>query len=173
MKGTTIWFTGLSGSGKTTIANELVKKLRSKDISVVLLDGDIVRKTISRDCGYTKEERDKHITRVADICNIITLNGVLNIACVVSPTREIRRYARDYIKSFVEVYVKCPISVCKERDPKGHYKKVESGEIKDFVGINVPYDEPENPEVVIETDKLNLEESVGKLLSYLEKKKTI
>lgn len=173
MKGATIWFTGLSGSGKTTIANELVKKLRNNGIPVVLLDGDVVRETLSRDIEYTKEERDKHITRVADVCYLITLNGVLNIACVVSPTEKIRRYARNLIKNFVEVYVKCPISVCEKRDAKGHYKKVRSGEIKDFVGINIKYEEPKSPDIILNTDKETIEDSVNKLFKYLEDHKII
>jgi len=173
MKGATIWFTGLSSSGKTTIANVLVKKLHANNIPVILLDGDIVRKTLSRDLGYTKDERDKHITRVADVCHLITSNGVLNIACVVSPTEKIRTYARNLIKDFIEVYIKCSISVCKKRDVKGHYKKAESGEIKDFVGINIKYEEPKSPEITLDTEKETINESVNKLYKYLENKKII
>lgn len=173
MKGYTIWFTGLSSSGKTTIANALVKKLHANNIPVILLDGDIVRKTLSRDLGYTKDERDKHITRVADVCHLITSNGVLNIACVVSPTKKIRSYARNLIKNFVEVYIKCPISVCEKRDAKGYYKKVKSGEIKDFVGINIKYEEPKSPEIILDTEKETIEESTDKLYEYLTKKKII
>jgi len=169
-KGYTIWFTGLSGSGKTTIAKELVKKLRDKNIPVVLLDGDDVRKTVSKDLGYTREDRDKHITRVADICKIITSNGVLNIACVVSPTEKIRKYAKNKIKNFIEVYTKCPIEVCEKRDAKGHYKNVKEGKIKDFVGITIKYEEPKNPDIVLETNKYSIEECVSKLMEYLEKK---
>lgn len=170
MKGYTIWFTGLSGSGKTTVANELVKRLRVKNVPIVLLDGDVIRKTLSSDLGYTKNERDKHITRVANVCHIITLNCVLNVACVISPTEEIRQYAKDLIKDFVEVYIKCPIEICNKRDVKGHYKKVNEGEIKDFVGVTIAYEEPENPDVVLETDKETVEESVDKLMKYLEAK---
>jgi len=173
MKGYTIWFTGLSGSGKTTIANELVKKLREEKIPVVLLDGDIVRKTLSRDVGYTGEERDKHITRVADVSYLVSSNGVLCIACVVSPTRKIRKYARDLIEKFVEVYTKCPLSVCEKRDVQGHYKKVRSGEIKEFVGINIKYEEPKSPELTLYTDKESIDESVSKLYNYIKDKEII
>lgn len=168
MKCYTIWFTGLSGSGKTTIANELVKRLRKRNIPVVLLDGDIVRKTLSRDLGYTKEDRDKHITRVADNCHLINENGISCLACVISPTRKIRKYARDLTNNFIEVYIKCNLDVCEKRDVKGYYKQARDGEIKDFVGINIPYEAPQAPEITIETDTETLSESVNKLLKYLE-----
>lgn len=173
MEGYTIWFTGLSGSGKTTIANKLSDALRKRGISLVVLDGDAVRKTLSNDLGYTKEERDKHIMRVAHVCELITKNGVLNIACVISPTKKIRDYARSLIGNFIEVYTQCPIKVCEERDVKGHYAKARSGEIKHFVGINVPYEEPINPEIVLETDKKNVDECVRELINEMENRKII
>jgi len=169
MKGATIWFTGLSGSGKTTIANLLTKKLRGKNIPVVVLDGDIVRKMISLDLGYSKEERDKHITRVVHVCELITKNDVLNIACFLSPTRAIRDYARKKIRNFIEVYIKCPIEVCEKRDVKHHYSKVREGKIKEFVGISIPYEEPKNPDIVCETDKNDAETCTNKILKYVEK----
>jgi len=169
MKGHTVWLTGLSGSGKTTIANNLVKILRKKNIPVVLLDGDVVRKTLSYDLGYTKEERDKHITRVGDVSHLININGVFTIVSVISPTRNIRRYARYLNQDFVEVYVKCPLSVCEKRDVKGYYKQVRAGKIKEFVGINIIYEKPENPEIILETDTETVEESVDKIVKYLEK----
>lgn len=172
-KAYTIWFTGLSGSGKTTIANGVVKKIRKKNIPIILLDGDVVRKTFSRDLGYTKEERDKHITRVADICHLITTNGVLNIACVLSPTKKIRSYARDLIKNFVEVYIKCPILICEERDVKGYYNLARSGVVKEFVGITIRYEDPVSPEIIVETDKDNVNNCVNKIIKYLEENKII
>ena len=168
MTGYTIWFTGISGSGKTTIADKLVSVLHERNIPVVLLDGDIVRKTLSHDLGYSKEDRDKHITRVADVCHLITINGIIAIACVLSPTRKIRRYARKLIKNFIEIYIKCPFEICEKRDVKGYYKQVRDGKIKDFVGYNIPYEEPEHPEIIVETDTLSVEESVGTIISYLE-----
>jgi adenylylsulfate kinase len=166
-----VWFTGLSGSGKTTIANELAKRLRETGEKLVVLDGDIVRKTLSSDLGYSKEERDQHITRVAHACELISKNNVLNIGCVISPTKKIREYAREIIgkDKFVEVYVKCSIEVCEKRDVKGHYAKVRSGEIKEFVGISVPYEEPENPSIILNTEKENVNESVSKLIDFLNK----
>jgi len=173
MKGYTIWFTGLSGSGKTTIANRLSEILRSRGINLVLLDGDIVRKTLSKDLGYTKEERDENITRVVHACQLITKNGVLNLACVISPTKKIRDYARSLIKNLIEIYVKCPIEICEKRDAKGYYAKVRSGEMDHFVGINIPYEEPDNPELILNTNKETVEESVNKLLRELENRKII
>jgi len=173
MKGYTIWFTGISGSGKTTIANELVQIFRERKIPVVLLDGDIVRKTLSHDLGYSKEDRDRHITRVADVSHLININDILVIACVLSPTRKIRRYARKLIENFIEVYIKCPYEVCEKRDVKGFYKQVREGKIKHFVGYNISYEEPENPEIILNTDKETLAESVQKLISYLEKNNII
>ena len=167
MNGHTIWFTGLSSSGKTTIANEVASNLRFMDISVVVLDGDKVRDKISSDLGYTKEERDKHIIRVADICRLITDNDVLNIACVISPTRKIREYARNNISNFSEVYIKCSLKECQKRDAKGYYKMYKEGNIKDFVGMNVPYEEPLNPELVLDTEKHVLNHCVYKLLKYI------
>jgi len=172
--GYVIWFTGHSGSGKTTIAKKLAKELEKRNKPFMLLDGDEVRKTLSVDLGYTKWDRNKHITRVACVCYLASANNVLSIACVLSPVRRIRRYARQLIgEKFIEVYVKCSIDVCKERDVKGHWAKVEKGIIKEFVGYNIPYDEPIYPEIVLETDKESEYESVRKLINYLEKKKVI
>jgi len=168
-QGLTIWFTGISGSGKTTIANEFAKRIRAQGRKIVILDGDTIRKNLSADLGYTKEERDKHITRVANVCGLITANGILNIACVISPTKEIRDYARNHIKNFVEVYIRCSINTCRERDVKGLYKKVDSGEITEFVGISIPYEEPENPELILDTDKESVNESVTKLINFINK----
>jgi adenylyl-sulfate kinase len=163
----TLWFTGLSGSGKSTIANKIVEIMRNEGMPVVLVDGDEVRKSISKELGYTKEERDKHVTRMADICYLINKSGVSCVASVISPTRSIRRYARSIIKNFIEIYVKCDIETCKKRDAKGLYKKVETGEIKDFVGINIPYEEPKNPEIIVDTTKMSFDECVDLILRVI------
>ncbi len=169
MKGVTIWFTGFSGSGKTTIANSIKQKLAEESITVIVLDGDVVRQSLSRDLGYSKEERDRHITRVADVCKLITEQGGIVIACVISPTRKIREYARKATGNFIEVNVKCPLSVCEQRDPKDHYKRVRASQnTEDFVGITIPYEEPENPEVVVDTDKSTIEECTEKIITYLK-----
>jgi len=164
----TIWFTGLSGSGKSTLAAMLAGVMRKRKLPVVLLDGDEVRKTFSRDLGYTKEERDIHITRVADVAHLITTNDVYVIACVIAPTKKIRDYARSQIKNFVEVYCECPLDKCEQRDVKGHYKNARKGIIKDFVGISVPYEKPDNPEITIPTADMSPEESLHHLLNSLE-----
>lgn len=162
-----LWFTGLSGSGKTTIANLLVELLREKGNSVVLLDGDTVRETLSRDLGYTKTQRNKHIKRVANVCYLISKSEVMSVACVISPSKKIRKFARNLIgDNFIEIFIKCPINVCAKRDVKGHYEKAKKGEI-DFVGFNVPYEEPENPEIVIETNKETVIQAVEKIMNFL------
>lgn len=173
MSGYTIWFTGLSGSGKTTISNEVVKTLRERNISVVLLDGDVVRKALSPNLKYTRKDRDEQIRRVANVCYLISESNVLNISCTNSSTKKERHYARDLIDNFVEVYIKCPISVCEGRDVKGYYQLARDGKLKNFVGIDIKYEEPESPDVVLETDKERVEESANKLIRYLEKKQII
>ena len=169
-----IWFTGLSGSGKTTISRYFANELRKRHKPFVLLDGDIVRKTLSGDLGYSKHDRNKHILRVAHMSYLVSANNVLTIACVISPSRKIRRYARHLIgKYFIEVYVKCSIDTCRRRDVKGHWDKVEKGIIKDFVGYNIPYDEPQYPEIILNTDRETVMQSVQRLVNYLERKRII
>ncbi len=173
--GGTVWFSGLHCSGKTTIANALAERLRKKGVKLVVLDGDEVRKKISADIGFSREERNRHIKRVADICELISGNGVLNIACVASPTQEIRDYAKKSILSFLEVYVKCPVEVCEQRDAKGHYRKARANEpgFETFLGISLPYEEPKKPDMVLETGKESVQESVEKLYKKLVKEKWI
>ena len=174
-KGGTIWFTGLHGSGKTTIANGLAEKLRKKGVCVVVIDGDEVRKRVSSELGYSKEDRDKHITRVAGICEIISKSGVLNIACVASPTKSVREYAKSIIPDFMLVFVKCPIEVCEKRDVKGHYSKARTGEqgFEHFLGVNLEYEPPESLDLVLETDRETAQESVEKLFNWLAQKKWV
>ena len=174
-KAGTIWFSGLHGSGKTTLANGLAKKLRDSGIQVVVLDGDEVRKGVSAELGYSKEERNTHMKRVANICEIISKNGVLNIACVASPTQEARDYAKKMISEFTEVFVKCPIEVCEKRDVKGHYEKARNKEpgFENFLGVNLPYEEPLDADIVLETDKESEQESVEKLFKALVERKWI
>lgn len=168
MTGATIWFTGLSGSGKSTIAALIKEKLRAQNRNIVIVDGDEVRKTVNKDLDYSAEGRRKNITRIADMCKLLTEQDVLNLACVISPSREIRRYARNNIPNFIEVYIKCPLVTCETRDPKGHYKRVRATK-EDFVGITIPYEEPINPEIVIETDTMSPEQSAATIIQYLKK----
>lgn len=166
--GFTIWFTGLPSSGKTTVAKLVERELRARGLKVERLDGDIVRQSLSRDLGFTREDRDKNIERVTFVAKLLTRNGVAALTSFISPYREKRDQARKEIGRFVEVYVKCPVEICMRRDPKGLYQKALAGEIENFTGISDPYEEPLNPEVVIETDKETPEESAAKILARLE-----
>lgn len=166
--GFTVWFTGLPSSGKTTVAKLVEEELRVRGLKVERLDGDIVRQSLSRDLGFTKEDRDKNIERVTFVAKLLTRNGVAVVTSFISPYREKRDQARKEIGSFVEVYAKCPVEVCMTRDPKRLYEKALAGEIENFTGISDPYEEPLSPEVVIETDKETREESAAKVLAKLE-----
>ena len=166
-RGFTIWFTGLSGAGKTTISDRLVELFHERDIRPEVLDGDVVRTHLSKGLGFSKEDRDTNIRRIAFVCKLLTRNGAACIAAAISPYRETREYARTEIKNFVEVYVDCPVEVCEERDVKGLYAKARSGEIKQFTGISDPYEAPLNPEVVCETHKESVEESAQKIIAAL------
>ncbi|MFH0793086.1 MAG: adenylyl-sulfate kinase [bacterium] len=174
-RGATIWFTGLSGSGKTTIANSLAERLRAAGRNVEILDGDVIRRNLSKGLGFTKEGRDENIKRVGFVCHLLSRNGVFAMAAVISPYAEARNANRALIGDFVEVYCKCPIEVLTDRDVKGLYKRALAGEIKGFTGVDDPYEAPENPEVVCETDKESPEQSVQKIwdtlvaLGYLAK----
>jgi len=172
MNGYTLWFTGLSGAGKTTIAKQLAKELR-KHREVFVLDGDDARKFISYDLGHTKYDRDKHITRMAGVCYITTQNNILTIASVISPTQKIRKYARNLIGNFIEIYIDCPLDVCEDRDVKGLYAKAREDEEMKMVGINVPYQPPNKPEIHIHTDTESVNQSVQKILKYLKKENII
>jgi adenylyl-sulfate kinase len=168
-RGFTIWFTGLSGAGKTTISHIVKNKLLDRGIpNVEILDGDVIRENLSKGLGFSKEDRDTNIKRIAFVCKLLTRNGVVNIAAAISPYREAREYARKEIQHFIEVYVKCSLETCIQRDVKGLYKKALAGEVKAFTGISDPYEEPLNPEVVLETDRETPEESAMKVIRKLE-----
>jgi len=167
-KGFTAWFTGLPCCGKTTIADKVAYILKEKGYKVERLDGDIVRKNLTKDLGFSKEDRDENINRVTLLAKDLTQDGVAVLATFVSPYREMRKKSREEIADFVEVYVKCPLEICKKRDVKGMYKKALAGEIKNFTGVDDPYEEPKNPEIIVETDKETVNESVEKILKKLE-----
>jgi adenylylsulfate kinase len=173
----TIWFTGLSGAGKSTLAEILARRLKELNRNVEVLDGDIVRTHLSKGLGFSREDRDTNIKRIAFVCSLLTRNGVVCISAAIAPYHEAREWARKEIGNFVEVYVKCPLEVCRQRDVKGLYKLVDEGKIKNFTGVDDPYEEPEHPELVIETDKETIEESVSRIfaklteLGYLESDK--
>src|SRR6266851_4263167 len=165
--GFTIWFTGLSGSGKSTLSEVIEQHMKALGRNVEVLDGDIVRTHLSKGLGFSREDRDTNIKRIGFVCNLLTRNGVICISAAIAPYREARDWARKEIGNFVEVYVRCPIEVCRQRDVKGLYKLVDEGKIKNFTGVDDPYEEPENPELIIETDKETLEESVERIFTKL------
>ena len=170
-QGFCLWFTGLSGSGKTTITTHLVKELRRRGSKLEVLDGDIVRENLSKGLGFSKEDRDTNIRRIAFVADLLSRNGVPVITAAISPYRDIRDEARKKMDGrFIEIYTKAPLEVCEERDVKGLYAKARAGEIKEFTGISDPYEPPEDPELVIETDKHPPEESARIILDYLEER---
>ncbi len=168
MEGFTIWLTGLSGAGKSTIGLELERVLVERGLNVELLDGDEVRTNLSKGLGFSKKDRDINIRRIGYVCKLLSRNGVVAIAAAISPYREVRREVREMIDRFVEVYMECPIEVLTERDPKGLYKKALSGEIANFTGISDPYEVPEQAEIVCDTDKESVQESITKVVRSLE-----
>ena len=165
-----VWFTGLPASGKTTIAKGVAERLRNLGYRVELLDGDWVRKTINPDAGFTFEERRRHLLRVAWIARLLARNGVITLCSFVSPYRSVRAEVRRIVEEevpFIEVYVECSLEECIRRDPKGLYKKALRGEIKHFTGISDPYEPPEHPDIVVNTETMSVEECVEKVLQYL------
>jgi adenylylsulfate kinase len=166
-RGVTLWFTGMSGSGKSTVSEIVEEVLRDAAYKVEVLDGDIVRTNLSKGLGFSKEDRDLNIKRIGFVCNLLTRNGVTAIAAAISPYKEVRDYNRREIGDFIEIFCKCPLEVLIDRDVKGLYKKALAGEIENFTGVSDPYEEPENPEVTINTDTETPEESARKVLDKM------
>lgn len=167
--GFTVWFTGLSGAGKSTIARILERELRARGMKVEVLDGDVVRTHLSKGLGFSKEDRDTNIRRIGWVCEVLSRNGVVAIAAAISPYRAIRDEIRAKIPNFIEVYVQAPLEVLMERDVKGLYKKALAGEIANFTGVSDPYEPPLNPEVICYSDgRETPEESAAKVLAKLE-----
>jgi adenylyl-sulfate kinase len=166
--GFTLWFTGLSGAGKSTIANLVAAELRTRGHQVEILDGDEVRTNLSKGLGFSKEDRDTNIRRIGYVCNLLARNGVIAISAAISPYREIRDEIRGNHQRFFEVYMKCSIEKLSERDVKGLYKKALAGEIKNFTGVSDPYEEPLKPELVLDSGSEKVEQSLQKLLRTLE-----
>ena len=165
--GFTIWFTGLSGSGKSTLSEVIEQHMKALGRNVEVLDGDIVRTHLSKGLGFSREDRDTNIKRIGFVCNLLTRNGVICISAAIAPYRDARDWARKEIGNFVEVYVRCPIDVCRQRDVKGLYKLVDEGKLKNFTGVDDPYEEPLHPELIVETDKETVEESVARIFAKL------
>ena len=164
-----LWFTGLSQAGKTTVANGVYEILKNRGLKLERLDGDIVRKSLSSDLGFSKEDRDENIRRVMYVAKFLSRNGTSVICSFISPYRAMREKVREQVMNFIEVFCNCPLEVCEKRDKKGLYKKARKGEIKDFTGISDPYEPPEDPEIVLHTDKETVKESINKVIEYLEK----
>ena len=167
-KGFVIWFTGMSGAGKSTIAEQLEPILKARGRKVEMLDGDVVRTHLSRGLGFSKEDRDENIRRIGFVAHLLQRNGVAVICSAISPYREIRDENRAMIGDFVEVFASCPLDVLEERDVKGLYAKARAGEVKNMTGVSDPYEPPLNPEVVVETSKETVEESTNKIITKLE-----
>ena len=163
-----LWLTGPSGAGKTTLANALGKKLEKLGYNVEILDGDGIRSKLYPDLGFSKEEREMHNKVVIEMAKLLAKNGVITIVSIISPFKATREYARKEIGDFVEIYLKCSKEELIRRDPKGLYAKALKGEIRDLTGYDGIYEEPENPEILLETDKLSVDEEVSIVLEYLQ-----
>ena len=169
-KGIVIWFTGLSGSGKSTVANEVAHRLHEQGKLAYILDGDNVRHGLNKDLGFSPEDRSENIRRISEVAALFADAGVITITAFISPYAEDRNFCRQLVGDdhFVEVFAKASVAACEERDPKGLYKKARAGEISDFTGIDAPYEEPEQPEVIVDTECESPQESGAAVMEYLE-----
>ena len=174
-RGILVWFTGLSGSGKSTVALGVERELHAKGILCRILDGDNIREGINNNLGFSAEDRKENIRRIAEIGKLFVHTGVVTLACFVSPTREIRQMAREIVGAddFLEVFVSTPIEECERRDVKGLYARARRGEVKDFTGISAPFEAPESPDLDIDTSVLSLEDSVNTVLSLIMEKASV
>jgi len=170
-KGVVIWFTGLSGSGKSTLANEVEAALFERGCHTYILDGDNIRHGLNKDIGFSPKDREENIRRIGEVAHLFAQAGVIVMTAFISPYLADREMARKLNKEgeFIEIYCRCALEECERRDTKGLYKKARAGEVKEFTGISAPYEEPVQPELILDTDKETLKESAGKVLAYLEK----
>jgi adenylyl-sulfate kinase len=166
-KGFTLWFTGLSGAGKSTISEQIFERLKTSGAKVELLDGDVVRTHLSKGLGFSKEDRDTNVRRIGFVSELLSRNGVIALVAAISPYREVREEIRGRIGNFVEIYVHCPIEVLAKRDVKGLYKKALAGEIPGFTGVSDPYEPPLRPEVTIDSSREAVDDSVEKVWTKL------
>ena len=169
-KGVTLWFTGLPQSGKSTLATEVERKLYEKGYATYILDGDNIRHGLNKNLGFSPEDREENIRRIGEVANLFRQAGIINMTAFISPYRRDRQRARDLAKEgeFIEIFCKCSLEACEKRDTKGLYKKARAGEIPEYTGISAPYEEPEDPEIIIETDKITIQKGVKKIISYLQ-----
>ncbi len=174
-KSCVIWFTGLSAAGKSTLANVLSKELHIMEVKNYVLDGDNIRHGLNKNLGFSHDDRKENIRRIGEVAKLFVDAGLIAMAAFISPYREDRSNVRRLLGNgqFIEVFVKCPVSECERRDPKGIYKRAKAGEIKEFTGVSAPYEEPENPEIILKTDEMSLEKCIKTLLNYLRENKYI
>lgn len=167
-----LWFTGLSASGKSTIAHSVEKKLFERGLRTYVLDGDNVRHGINSNLGFSREDRKENLRRIAEVSKLFVDAGILVLAAFISPYKEDREYIKKQFEgdNFLEIYVKCPVEECERRDPKGQYKKARAGIIKNYTGVSAPYEEPENPDLILDTEKKPLEECVDAVIDLLTKR---
>jgi adenylylsulfate kinase len=170
-----VWFTGLSASGKSTLAHALDEALYNSKIRSYVLDGDNIRHGLNKDLGFSDADRTENIRRIGEVAKLFLDAGTIVLTAFISPFKKDRDIVRNLVgdSEFIEVFVKCPLEVCEQRDPKGLYKKARAGEVKHFTGIDSAYEAPDSPEIILETDKLSLEESVKQVVSYLKEKGVI
>ena len=171
-KGAVLWLTGLSGSGKSTLAHEVENRLYQRGCLTYVLDGDNIRHGLNKNLGFSPEDREENIRRIGEVAKLFANAGILVMTAFISPYSKDRDQARTLVQEgrFIEVYCACSLEKCEERDPKGLYQKARSGEIKEFTGISAPYEAPRNPELIIQTDSLSLQESADKIIRFLEEK---
>lgn len=174
-KSSILWFTGLSGSGKSTLANAVEKELYQRKVHTYVLDGDNVRQGLNKGLGFTEADRKENIRRIGEVAKLFVDAGVITLTAFISPFREDRELVRSLVAEdeFFEIFVDAPLEICESRDPKELYEKARSGIIPNFTGISSPYEQPIDPELIIETDKLSIEESVAKVIQFLEGKGSI
>lgn len=174
-KSCVIWFTGLSAAGKSTLANVLSKELHIMQIKNYVLDGDNIRHGLNKNLGFSHDDRKENIRRIGEVAKLFVDAGLIAMAAFISPYREDRSNVRRLLENgqFIEVFVKCPVSECERRDPKGIYKRARAGEIKEFTGVSAPYEEPENPEIILKTDEMSMEKCIKTILNYLKENKYI
>jgi len=172
-KAPVLWFTGLSGSGKSTLSQAVYKKLNTSKATII--DGDVLRKGLCKDLGFSKEDRSENIRRAGEVAKLFSDAGVLTLAAFMSPMSSDRNTARELIGAdrFVEIYCKCSFDTCESRDIKGLYKKARAGELKNFIGLDAIYEEPKSPELIIETDQLSIEESTKLIIEFLKEKEFV
>lgn len=167
-RGFTVWFTGLSGAGKTTLANMLKQELQNLNLHAELLDGDEIRKTLSKDLSFSREDRIRHLERVAFVVELLNKNGATVLCSIISPYRKAREYCRNQVTNYIEVYVKCPLEVLVQRDSKGLYQKAAAGTLKNFTGVSDPYEEPLQPEIILETNIKTPSECIEEIVLWLK-----